>query len=89
MISKLSVESTASVLLLFFLHVLNNIEELTLHLLTLIRFQEGKRSIEYSVCCFLHIGLAIHVSPNIAILTITETAIARLNIIDNSLYGTS
>ena len=35
------------------------------------------------------IRLAIHVASNITFLTIDETAIARLNIIDNSLYGTS
>ena len=38
----LHMESTVSTLLLLFFHVLNNIGELSLYLLTLIRFQEGK-----------------------------------------------
>ena len=38
----LHVESTVSTLLLLFFHVLNNIEELSLYLFTLISFQEGK-----------------------------------------------
>jgi len=37
----LHMESTASTLLLFLLHFLNNIGELSLYLLTLIRFQDG------------------------------------------------
>ena len=41
LICMLSVESTASVLLMLFLHVLNNVGELSFYLLTLIRFQEG------------------------------------------------
>ena len=82
----LLVESPTSALLLFFIHVLNDIGKLSLHSFVFIALQEGKRSIEYSVCCFLHIGLAIHVSPNIALLAIAETTIARLNIIDNCIY---
>ena len=85
----LSVESTASFLLMLFIHVLNDIGKLSLHSFVFIALQEGKRSIEYSVCCFLLIGLAIHVSPNIALLAIAETTIARLNIINNSLNSTS
>ncbi len=37
----LHMESTTSTLLLFLLHFLNNIGELSLYLLTLIRFQDG------------------------------------------------
>jgi hypothetical protein len=40
----LHVESTVSTLLLLFFQVLNNIGKLSLYLLTLIRFQEGKSS---------------------------------------------
>ena len=35
-------ESTTSTLLLFFLHVLNDVGELPFYSLTLIRFQKGK-----------------------------------------------
>ncbi len=38
----LHMKSTVSTLLLLLFHVLNNIGELSLYLLTLIRFQEGK-----------------------------------------------
>ena len=38
----LHMESTASVLLTFLFHVLNNVGELSFHSLTLIRFQEGE-----------------------------------------------
>ena len=38
MLHKLSVESAASVLLMLFLHILNDIGELPLHSLILIRF---------------------------------------------------
>ena len=82
-------KSTTSTLQLLFLHVLNDIGKLSLHSFVFIALQEGKRSIEYSVCCFLFIGLAIHVSPYITFLTIGNTAIARLNIINNSLNSTS
>ena len=88
-VRSLHVESTTPALLLFFFHVLNNVGKLSFYFLTLIRFQEGKRGVEYSVCCFLLIGLAIHVSPNIALLAIAETTIARLNIINNSLNSSS
>ena len=66
-------ESTTPALLSFFLHVLNDIAKLSFYSLTLIRFQERKWSIENIVCCFLLVGLAIHVSPNIALLAIAET----------------
>ena len=55
-------ESTASALLAFFIHVLNNVGELSFYSLTLIRFQEGKRGIKYCASSFLLIGLAIHVA---------------------------
>ena len=38
----LHVEASTSALLTFFLHVLNNVGELSFHSLTLIRFQERK-----------------------------------------------
>ena len=34
-------------------------------------------------------GLTIHIASNIALLTIAETTIVVLNIINNGLYGTS
>ena len=37
----LHMESSTSALLTFFLHVLNNVGELSFHSLALIRFQEG------------------------------------------------
>ena len=82
-------ESAASVLLMLFLHILSDIGELSLHSFVFIALQEGKRSIEYSVCCFLLVELAIHVSPNIALLAIGKTTVAGLNIVNNSLNSTS
>jgi len=38
---------------------------------------------------FFFIGLAIHIAFDIAFLTIGEIAVARLNIIYNSPYGTT
>ena len=81
--------STVLAFLMLFFHVLNDIAKLSFYSLTLIRFQERKRSIEYSVCCFLLVGLAIHVAFDITLLAIAETTIARLNIINNSLNSTS
>ena len=74
---------------MFLLHILNNVGKLSFYFLTLIRFQEGKRGVEHLICCLILVRLTIHIAPNIAILTITETAIASLNIIDNSLNNTS
>ena len=82
-------ESTTPALLSFFLHVLCNVRKLSFYSLILIRFQEGKRGFKHSVCCFILIGLAIHVAFDIALLAIAETTIARLNIINNGLNSTS
>ena len=65
----LHVESTVSTLLLLFFQVLNNIGKLSLYLLTLIRFQEGKWGVKHSVCCNIFIWLAVHIAFNITILT--------------------
>ena len=82
-------KSTASTLQSFFLHVLCNVRKLSFHSLMLIRFQEGKRGFKHIVCCFLLIGLAIHIAFDIALLAIAETTIARLNVVNNSLDSTS
>ena len=73
--------STVSSLLMFLLHILNDIGKLSLHSLVFIALQEGKRSIEYSICCFILVGLAIHVAFDITLLAIAETTVAGLNII--------
>lgn len=44
---------------------------------------------KHSASSFLLVGLAIHVAFDIAFLAITETTIAGLNIIYNSLNSTS
>ena len=44
---------------------------------------------KHSASSFLLVGLAIHVAFDITLLEIGETAITRLNIIDNSPYGTT
>lgn len=88
-IGVLQMKSTASTLQSFFLHVLCNVRKLSFHSLMLIRFQEGKRGFKHSVCCFILVGLAVHVAFDIAFLTIGEIAVARLNKIDNSLNCTS
>ena len=82
-------ESAASVLLMLFLHILSDIGELSLHSFVFIALQEGKRSIEYSVCCFLLVELAIHVAFDITLLAIGKTTVAGLNIVNNSLNSTS
>ena len=51
------------------------------------RFRKGSEALY--ICCFFLIGLAIHIAFNITLLTKRETAITRLNIIDNSPYGTT
>ena len=79
-------ESAASALLSFFLHLLCNVRKLSFYSITLIRFQEGKRGSKYCASSFLLIGLAIHVAFDITLLAIGETTIARLNIIDNCIY---
>ena len=55
----------------FFLHVLNDIGELTFHSLRLIGFQERTWSIEHLICGLVLIRLTIHIAFNITLLTST------------------
>ncbi len=85
----LHMQSSTSTLLTFFLHVPDNIGDLSLYSLTFIGFQKGQGGFVHSTCGFLLIGLAIHIAFDVALLTIGEIAIAGLDIINNSLNSTT